>query len=608
MTALLGVTLLWFAIGMAACALIGALPLPATDRARKSWGASWLRRARAAGPAMLVIAALAVLVACGTFIAALLRHEFGVRYVAEWTSVLLPARASLAALAASDVGVRMVWSAALAIVTGAVAATHVSADRRSDASTRIALLAAVLIAAVVSLVVGPSPFAMLASTPLDGRGLPPTLRSTIAAMQPPLQLLGLALALLPLAHVAAAVIDGRSMSRWRADATRALIIAWVAQTLAAALGMWWAQQQTGWFGLWLTWTPWASAPLLPWFATTIALSLAVASATKTESPAQDTRELLSAGSIAFASCLAGFAAWQLRVGTAASIGATAITATVPARTMAVALGALAVGLLSVLITAWRATRASADIANTRAIRRVGGALVAIGALCVTVGIAASHWRTGSVAALEMGTPHTLRDPFGAEWTVTSQGISSYREPTHAILAIAVDLAQQHRRVGLLTSEQRQYLGIDGEPAFDPITIVGQQHTLRTTVTTVFDRPMSREVTAVRIGFVPFVWLPFAGTLLLCFAVPCVAWPRSSSNADSTSHTMTNSHDDPAEAAIARARARQRTCPTHGPRPEPDARFCSECGGALEGICANCGTPAADPNARYCAECGAAFAR
>ena len=52
-----------------------------------------------------------------------------------------------------------------------------------------------------------------------------------------------------------------------------------------------------------------------------------------------------------------------------------------------------------------------------------------------------------------------------------------------------------------------------------------------------------------------------------------------------------------------------TCPTHGPRPEPDAAFCSECGrrlAAAPGYCARCGS-ALETDARYCHTCGARIA-
>jgi hypothetical protein len=51
------------------------------------------------------------------------------------------------------------------------------------------------------------------------------------------------------------------------------------------------------------------------------------------------------------------------------------------------------------------------------------------------------------------------------------------------------------------------------------------------------------------------------------------------------------------------------CPDHGPRPEQNAGFCSECGrrlGAAPGYCARCGT-GLERDARYCNSCGARVA-
>lgn len=50
-----------------------------------------------------------------------------------------------------------------------------------------------------------------------------------------------------------------------------------------------------------------------------------------------------------------------------------------------------------------------------------------------------------------------------------------------------------------------------------------------------------------------------------------------------------------------------SCATCGPRPEPDARFCSSCGVALaEARCHGCGA-AAVPGAFYCEMCGVTLA-
>ena len=66
-------------------------------------------------------------------------------------------------------------------------------------------------------------------------------------------------------------------------------------------------------------------------------------------------------------------------------------------------------------------------------------------------------------------------------------------------------------------------------------------------------------------------------------------------------------DDPAERLIARVKARASACPTCGPRPEPDALFCSDCGHCLAAACLRCGALVDAPQARFCTACGQALA-
>jgi hypothetical protein len=66
-------------------------------------------------------------------------------------------------------------------------------------------------------------------------------------------------------------------------------------------------------------------------------------------------------------------------------------------------------------------------------------------------------------------------------------------------------------------------------------------------------------------------------------------------------------DDPVEAAVRAVQARRPACPTCGPRPESDARYCSGCGHFLPGACASCGAAVAMPGARFCNACGVPLA-
>jgi hypothetical protein len=69
---------------------------------------------------------------------------------------------------------------------------------------------------------------------------------------------------------------------------------------------------------------------------------------------------------------------------------------------------------------------------------------------------------------------------------------------------------------------------------------------------------------------------------------------------------TTPSDDEIEEAVRAYRASHPTqamCPVHGPRPEPDAEYCSDCGRYLHDRCAGCGAPVVELDARYCVNCG-----
>ncbi len=62
-------------------------------------------------------------------------------------------------------------------------------------------------------------------------------------------------------------------------------------------------------------------------------------------------------------------------------------------------------------------------------------------------------------------------------------------------------------------------------------------------------------------------------------------------------------EDAVEAAIQRARSNQKQCGVCGPRPEPDATYCSSCGRSLPEKCGSCGTSVDLVGSRFCSGCG-----
>lgn len=65
--------------------------------------------------------------------------------------------------------------------------------------------------------------------------------------------------------------------------------------------------------------------------------------------------------------------------------------------------------------------------------------------------------------------------------------------------------------------------------------------------------------------------------------------------------------DAAEAVILQYRRRQLGCTVCGPRPEPDAIYCSTCGRYLAASCAHCHAPVTEVGARFCGACGETLA-
>jgi len=62
-------------------------------------------------------------------------------------------------------------------------------------------------------------------------------------------------------------------------------------------------------------------------------------------------------------------------------------------------------------------------------------------------------------------------------------------------------------------------------------------------------------------------------------------------------------DDPVEAAVRAYVATHPTCGRCGVRPEPDAIYCSNCGGFLPGSCDRCGIAVTAAGVRFCIGCG-----
>jgi cytochrome c biogenesis factor len=537
----LGAPALWFALLM----MLGVLGLILVAP----------RRLRAAAMVAYVAGAVASLLALVSLGQALVQHNFGLRYVAQYTSLMLDTQPAITALWAGQAGTLLVFTACVAVAGTAALLLHRGRTLQPIAT---AALAGVSFAGLAALVLGVSPFATLANAPQEGRGLDPQLLHQGMLWQPPLMLLGLALTSVPFALTVARWFNSTASepehAEWRGLVQRWTVAAWWMLTLAIAVGCWWAQQQLGWFGYFFTWEPYASAPVLPWVALSGVLFVLVSGADRV----RDARWL--AALVVFAFLLSLFAVVRARSGIMSSIRAVAASPTV------FVLVLCGVGLLLLALLGWMASRLGTE---TRAASRagIGGMLTLVGAAVVAIALAATPWRRDLTTGLDIGQVADVRDPFGASWRFTSQGLSSYQEPAYTVMAVALNATRNGRRVGLLNSQQRQYFDAQDNDMFDPVTRVGSRSLLHETVTLAFLGPIDRTSAAVRVSFVPLVNALWLGLVLTGIGVLLAAWPV-----------------DALPSRVVAARA-----PTAPVSPHL--------------YCTACGAPLVTAEARFCAECG-----
>ncbi|RZU75315.1 cytochrome c-type biogenesis protein CcmF [Micromonospora kangleipakensis] len=226
------------------------------------------RPARLATAATLTTAA----VACGVLEAALLRHDFSVRYVAENGGRQVPLYYTVTSLWSALDGSLLLWL----LVLGGYAV--LLAGRRYPA--RLQAYAMVVVSAVTVFFFALScfaanPFRAVDPVPADGPGPNPLLQQHPAmGVHPPLLYAGYIGLVVPFAFALAAPLAGREGRGWLRVARPWTLVAWAALTAGIGLGAWWSYAVLGWGGYW-AWDPVENASLLPWLTTTAFLHTAL---------------------------------------------------------------------------------------------------------------------------------------------------------------------------------------------------------------------------------------------------------------------------------------------------------------------------------------------
>jgi cytochrome c-type biogenesis protein CcmF len=177
---------------------------------------------------------------------------------------------------------------------------------------------------------------------------------------------------------------------------------------------------------------------------------------------------------------------------------------------------------------------SAPIAFTRLIarnrRRYGGYIVHAGMVIIFAAFGGLAFKTEHDLTMKGGDSKALVDPWGHKWTFTSQGVSRYDVLNRDVTAIALDATRDGKRVGVITSEKRQYFsGTDPNnrvPTFQPSTEVGILGAFSQDVYVTLAGVVGQDTGEIRISFNPLVRWVWLGGALMALGGLIVMWPQA----------------------------------------------------------------------------------
>ena len=187
---------------------------------------------------------------------ALIRRDFRVEYVFQYSGLELPVHYQFAAFWAGQKGSFLIW-----LVWGSLLGLLI---RRGAGKLEAPVMAiyTLTVTGLLAILVRENPFVMLAETPFDGQGLNPLLQDDWMVIHPPIMFVGFALAAVPFAFAMAGLWT-RDYRSWAARAYPWALAGFLVLGAAILMGGYWAYKTLGWGGYW-GWDPVENASLIPW--------------------------------------------------------------------------------------------------------------------------------------------------------------------------------------------------------------------------------------------------------------------------------------------------------------------------------------------------------
>ena len=214
----------------------------------------------------LYMTTLAAAVASAALINAFVQNDFSIKYVADHSNSVMERAFVWVAFYSGNEGSLLYIVLALGVMS-ALAIRFAPKRMAPSMPWTIAVLAAVQLFYFFVLSFFASPFELLETIPVDGRGINPLLTHPGMFSHPPMLMGGLIAITIPFAFASGALISGNYGDDWVDVARVSAILSWGVLGAGLLLGAWWAYTILGWGGYW-AWDPIENVALMPWLVLT----------------------------------------------------------------------------------------------------------------------------------------------------------------------------------------------------------------------------------------------------------------------------------------------------------------------------------------------------
>ena len=214
----------------------------------------------------LYMTTLAAAVASAALINAFVQNDFSIKYVADHSNSVMERAFVWVAFYSGNEGSLLYIVLALSIMS-ALAIRFAPKRMAPSMPWTIAVLAVVQLFYFFVLSFFASPFELLETIPVDGRGINPLLTHPGMFSHPPMLMGGLIAITIPFAFASGALISGNYGDDWVDVARVSAILSWGVLGAGLLLGAWWAYTILGWGGYW-AWDPIENVALMPWLVLT----------------------------------------------------------------------------------------------------------------------------------------------------------------------------------------------------------------------------------------------------------------------------------------------------------------------------------------------------